>query len=78
MKKLREEINDAAEAAGINRKTLAQKAVLSESYLSMLLSGNKPLNPDVVKRFATVLEVSLPKSRRWHRLGAAEAGWEIT
>lgn len=75
---LTKEIEIACRRVGIaERKALAERLQVSTTHMSDLLNGRRAFTAELMK--ATVRELAVPKqtARRWHRIGAKAAGWDI-
>ncbi len=77
MTKLREEIDEVAAHRGLNRKQVATMIDLSPAYFSDLMNRRREFSPAIVKALTDGLKLTATRARRWQRLGAIEAGWEL-
>ena len=75
---LRDDIRKTAFLKGFQKQNdIAEALEVSAAYVSAIFLGDKNSTPALVDKFVKLLEVSPSKARRWHRLGALEAGWKI-
>lgn len=75
---LPDEIETAGFRMGIReRKLLATILDVSQTHMSDLLNGKRAFTVDMVNTAIRELNVPKQTARRWHRIGAKAAGWDI-
>jgi transcriptional regulator with XRE-family HTH domain len=75
---LRLDVLKAAKSRGIDRhKDVAAALGISPQFVTDVLNERRRFSAELLKKAARVFEVTPERARRWQRLGATQAGWEI-